>query len=299
VQQQNLKFKKKKKLGSYPYFSVIFSITLALFVIGLFGLLILHATRLSKTIQDNVEVHVYLNKIISENERIQLEKIIANKDYVLKNDGKPEITFISKEEGARQFTEDTGEDIIEFLGENPLRDAFVFKVSIEYQKNNDLSTIKDELETLEGVYETAYVENLVDKINRNVAFISLYLLGFAILLLIAVIILINNTLKLALFSQRFLIRSMQLVGARPTFIKKPFLSRAIWYGLLAGILSSGMLYAFLYYLNTVIEGLAELQNIEEILLLFTGLLIIGALVAFFSTYRAINKYLKLSLDELY
>lgn len=299
MQQQNLKFKKKKKLGSYPYFSVIFSITLALFVIGLFGLLILHANRLSKTIQENVEVQVYLNKTISESEIIQLERIIANKDFILVEDGEPAVKLISKEEAAEQFVEDTGEDIIEFLGENPLRDVIIFKINSEFQKKNNLSTIKNELEEYAGVYEVTYVENLVDSINRNVAKISLLLLGFAILLLITVTILINNTLKLALFSQRFLIRSMQLVGARPSFIKKPFLTRAVWYGSLAGVFASGILYGVLTYFNTIVEGLSQLQKIEEIAILFASLLVIGALVAFFSTFKAINKYLKLSLDELY
>lgn len=299
MQQQNTKFKKKKKLGSYPYFSVIFSITLALSVIGLFGLLILHASNLSKTIKENIEVQVYLNQLTSENEIIQLEKIIASKDYVLKEDGESSIEFISKEEAARQFTEDTGEDIIEFLGENPLRDVIIFKVSSQAQKNYKLSSIKEELEDFSSVYEVTYVENLVDSINSNVAKISLLLLGFAVILFIAVIILINNTIKLALFSQRFLIRSMQLVGARPSFIKKPFLARSLLYGIMAGLFASAILYGVLTYFNSIIEGLAELQNFNEIIILFGSLVIIGAMVGYFSTFKAINKYLKLSLDELY
>ncbi|MFW5760565.1 MAG: cell division protein FtsX [Cyclobacteriaceae bacterium] len=299
MQQQNTKFKKKKKLGSYPYFSVIFSITLALSVIGLFGLLILHASNLSKTIKENIEVQVFLNQLTSENEIIQLEKIIASKNYVLKEDGESSIEFISKEEAARQFTEDTGEDIIEFLGENPLRDVIIFKVSSQAQTKYKLPSIKEELEEFSSVYEVTYVENLVDSINSNVAKISLLLLGFAVILFIAVVILINNTIKLALFSQRFLIRSMQLVGARPSFIKKPFLARSLLYGIMAGLFASAILYGVLSYFNSIIEGLAELQNFNEIIILFGFLVIIGAMVGYFSTFKAINKYLNLSLDELY
>ncbi len=299
MQQQNTKFKKKKKLGSYPYFSVIFSITLALSVIGLFGLLILHASNLSKTIKENIEVQVFLNQLTSENEIIQLEKIIASKNYVLKEDGESSIEFISKEEAARQFTEDTGEDIIEFLGENPLRDVIIFKVSSQAQTKYKLPSIKEELEEFSSVYEVTYVENLVDSINSNVAKISLLLLGFAVILFIAVVILINNTIKLALFSQRFLIRSMQLVGARPSFIKKPFLARSLLYGIMAGLFASAILYGVLSYFNSIIEGLAELQNFNEIIILFGFLVIIGAIVGYFSTFKAINKYLNLSLDELY
>lgn len=299
MQPQYTKPKKKKKLGSYPYFSVIFSVTLALFVIGLFGLLILHANNLSQMIKENIEVQVYLNKYVSNNERIQLEKIIASKDYTLKENGIPTINYISKEEAAKQFIEDTGEDIIEFLGENPLRDVIVFKVDSKVQQNDLLPKVKEDLETLDGVYEVTYVENLVDSINRNVAKISLLLLGFAGLLLLTVTILINNTIKLALFSQRFLIRSMQLVGARPAFIKKPFLTRAIWYGILAGLFASIILYGVLMYFNNIIEGLSSLQELQQIAILFSALLVLGGIVGYFSTYRAINKYLKMSLDQLY
>lgn len=297
--QQDKKFKKKKKLGSYPYISVVFSITLALFVIGLFGLLFIHANQLKEIIRQNVEIQVYLNKFITENERIKINKTIAGKDFVLIEEGVPQIVYISKEEAAQQFIEETGEDFTNFLGENPLRDAYTIKIKSEYHDKDRLSGIKEDIESISGVFEVTYIENLINSINKNVTKISLFLAGFAIILLLTVIMLINNTIKLALFSQRFLIRSMQLVGATSGFIQKPFLLRATLHGILGGILSSLLLIGILQYANQEIEELAQLQDPKEMLILFLSLLLIGGIIGLLSTFRSVKKYLRMSLDELY
>ena len=297
--QQAKKYKKKKKLGSYPYWSVVFSITLALFVIGLFGMLLLHANQLKELIRQNVEIQVYLNKFITENERIKINKTLAGKDFVLLEEDVPQITYISKEEAARQFIEDTGEDFTTFLGENPLRDAYIVKIRSEYHDKDRLSGIKEDIENISGVFEVTYIENLISSINENVTKISLFLAGFAIILLITVIILINNTIKLALFSQRFLIRSMQLVGATAGFIQKPFIYRATLHGVLSGVLASLMLIGLLQYANQEIENLSELQDPQQMLFLFLGLLLVGGIIGMLSTFRSVSKYLKMSLDELY
>lgn len=291
--------RKKKKLGSYPYASVIFSITLALFVIGLFGLLLLHTNKLTEIIRENIEIQVYLQKNIPDNQRIQIQKTLSSKDYAAEKNDEVQISFISKEEAAKEFIEETGEDFTAFLGENPLRDAYILRIAPEYHDAAKLRGIKEEIEKINGVFEVVYVESLVESINENMTKIGIFLLGFAAFLLIAVVILINNTIKLALFSQRFLIRSMQLVGAKASFIQKPFLLRASIHGLLAGMMASGLLYLLMNFANKRIEDLAALQETDKILILFASLLIIGAFIGFSSTFRAINKYLKLSLDELY
>lgn len=291
--------RKKKKLGSYPYVSVVFSITLALFVIGLFGLLLLHTNKLTSIIKENIEIQVYLDKNIQENQRMQVQQALSTKEYVARENNELQISYISKEKAAEEFINETGEDFVEFLGQNPLRDAYVIKVSPEFQQNEKLKVIKAEIEGIGGVFEAVYIESLVDSINKNVTKISLFLIGFAIVLLLAVIILINNTIKLALFSQRFLIRSMQLVGAKASFIQKPFLWRSILHGFLAGGIASILLFVLLNFANENIDDLASLQETRQILILFAILLVAGAIIGFGSTYRAINKYLKLSLDELY
>ncbi len=290
---------KKKKLGSYPFVSVVFSITLALFVVGLFGVMIILTNKLTKTIQENVEMQVFLHKDVSENEVIKISKTLAAKEYVFEKEGAPQVEVITKDEAARQFTEETGEDFVSFLGDNPLRDVVVLKIKPEFHEAERLAEIKEEIGKIRGVYEVSYIENLVNSINENLTKISLVLIGFSIILFVVVVILINNTIKLALFSQRFLIRSMQLVGATAAFIQKPFLVRASLYGFVSGILATCMLGGLLYFANTKIDGLSQLQSPDKFLILVATLLVLGTVVGFISTFAAIKKYLKLSLDELY
>lgn len=293
------KYKKKKKLGSFPYVSVLFSITLALFVIGLFGLLILHSNKLKDTIRENITIQIYLDKFVTENDKIRINKLLTQKDFIAKEGENAQVEFVSKEEAAKLFIESTGEDFIDFLGDNPLRDAFTIKIDPAYQQVDSLANIENELSKVESVFEVVYVQNLVQSINNNITKISLVLVGFTVILLITIVVLINNTIKLALFSQRFLIRSMQLVGAKGGFIISPFVKRAGWHGILAGIIASALLFGLLTYANSVIEELKQLQSLNEILMLFGFILVLGLLIGMTSTYRAVKKYLKMSLDELY
>ncbi len=296
---KDVKIRKKKRLGSYPYVSVVFSITMALFVIGLFGLLLLHANALSRVIRENVEVQIFLNQTISENDRLKIQKMLATKEYIAEVDGEQQTSYISKEEAAEDFIQDAGEDFRQFLGENPLHDAFVIRIKPEYYTAEALQKVKLDVERLSGVFEVAYVENLVKSINENLTKISLVLMGFALLLVLIVTVLINNTIRLALFSQRFLIRSMQLVGATARFIQRPFLARSFAHGLLGGVLASVLLILILQYANQQIEDIEQLQDPFKIAILLTGLLILGGALGFVSTYRAVKRYMGMSLDELY
>jgi len=296
---EQAKFKKKKKLGSYPYFSVVFSNTVALFVIGLFGLLLLQSRRLTQIIRNNIEIQIYLDKEISDSNISRLRNILSNSEYILKDNGNPQIRFISDEEAAQKFMVDTGEDFTEFLGDNPLHDALIISIKPEFQEIEKLNEIKKNIERLQGVYEVVYMESLITSINKNTAKISIILIGIMAVMLIIVLVLINNTIKLALFSQRFLIRSMQLVGAKSSFIQWPFLKRAIIHGLISGIIASLVLYNILLYANQKIDGLTELQNDFELIIVFISISVLGGVIGFFSTYRSVKKYLKMSLDELY
>lgn len=293
------KIKKKKKLGSYPFVSVVFSITLALFVIGIFGLLTLFSTELSENIRGHVQMQVYLQKSVPEAERIKIQKMISREPFIYQENDDAGIVFISKEEAAEEFIKDTGEDFTEFLGENPLRDAFNISVTPAYQHTDSLKTIRKKLAAIEGVYEIVYVEDLINSINKNMASIGIFLLIFAAVLVLTIVIIINNIIKLALFSQRFLIRSMQLVGAKTGFIVNPFLRRSLMHGLVSGILASVTTAGLLYYFIQKIEDIKALFTIEQLAMLFSFLIILGILLAVLSTYRAVNKYLKMSLDELY
>ncbi len=291
--------KRKKKLGSYPYLSVVVSITIALFVLGSFGMLLIHTQKLGAVIRENLEIQVYLTKSTSENQRIQIQRTLAAKDFVALEGDEARITFVSKEQAAEDFKKETGEDFTEFLGENPLRDLFLVKIRSTHQDTAQLSLIKEDIENIGGVFEAVYVEGLVNSINENTTKIGFVLVGFSLILILVVVILINNTIKLALFSQRFLIRSMQLVGATKAFIQRPFLLRASLHGMLGGAFAIIVLYGGLQYAYGKVENLQSLYNFEAVVLLFALLLLAGGLLGFFSTFRAIRKYMKMSLDDLY
>lgn len=293
------KYRKKKKLGSYPIASAVFSNTLALLVIGLFGLLVLHANKLRTLIQENIELHIYLDKDLTTANQIKINKVLAGKNYTARRGEEAQISFIDKEEAAKEFLAESGEDVVGFLGENPLRDAYILKLKPAYYQRDSLQQIQTDIEELNGVFEVTYVKSLIESINENLTKIGLVLIGFTAILLVAVVILINNTIKLALFSQRFLIRSMQLVGATRTFIRRPFLYRSLLHGIMAGLLASALLFLLLSWAYEKLDDLQQLAEPEKMWMLFGILVLAGALISYFSTRRAINKYLKMSLDELY
>ena len=291
--------KAKKQLGYFKFGSVLFSTTLSLFIVGLFGIILIQASSLTKMIRENIEIQVFLDKGLSQKQLTDIRKNLSERPFVLHTEDSVYLRFISDKEAAETFIENTGEDFTKFLEDNPLRDSYVFSVSEEFQSSEQLTLIAKELETQPGVFEISYMTDLVDSINKNLFKVSLIMGGFILILIVTVIMLINNTIRLALFSQRFLIRSMQLVGATRGFIRKPFLIRAFLFGILAGILASAILFALLEYTKGNIEGFASLQNTELMLLLFAGLIISGGCLSGISTLRSVNKYLNMSLDELY
>lgn len=290
---------KYKKLGSYPFISVVLSITLALFVIGLFGLLVIYSQELGRLVRENVRIQVYLKNTVTEEERLAMEKKLRVSDFTLKDSTRQTVTFVSKQSAAKQFIQETGEDFQKFLGENPLRDAFLVTLDPAFHGKQQLADIKARLEKDKGVFQVYYVETLIESVNRNIAKIGLVLLGVAGVLLLVVVLLIHNTLRLALFSQRFLIRSMQLVGATRMFIQGPFILRSMALGALSGIIAAGLLWGLIRYGNSKVEELRLLENQDRLLILLASLLALGIFVAAVSTWRAVSKYLRLSLDELF
>lgn len=293
------KYRKKKKLGSYPIISVMFSMTIALFLLGLFATLLSTTHALTGIIQRNVEIQVYLNEGVSDSELARLNKSLSAKPFTLKDAENNGVAFISKESAAKVFIDQTGEDFMKFLGDNPLKDAFVVKIDPAYHTNEKMQEIKTSLEKSTGIFEVVYVENMIQSINENITKISIILLAVSAILFIVIIILINNTIKLALFSQRFLIRSMQLVGATNTFIRKPFIYRGMMHGFISGLLASVILYGLNYYALQKIEGLSLLIDSNIMLIIFGILIILGTIIASIGTYKAVQKYLALSLEELY
>jgi len=288
----------KKKLGGYPAIGVVMSITLSLIVMGIFGLLLIYSQELEHQVRKNIRVQVYLRSNVTENQRLQIENKLASQDYVSKEDG-PGVVFVSKEDAAKKFIEETGEDFVNFIGENPLRDAYLVSIAREYHSIAKIEKIKKEIQEMSGVFQVFYVEGLIESVNSNVRKIGLILLGLITVLLVSVVLLINNTLRIALFSQRFLIRSMQLVGAKKWFILRPFLLRASGYGLIAGLLAASLLWSLSNYAQSKIEDLTIVHNQNQFMALVAVLLISGIVVAVLSTFFSIRRYLRMSLDQLY
>ncbi|TAH26316.1 MAG: FtsX-like permease family protein [Cytophagales bacterium] len=290
---------KKKKLGSYPAFTVVFSITISLFVIGLFAMLVLHANKLSELIKENVELHVYLKKDVSNTKIDSIKNIIGKMPFVMKKNMAAQIVHINKEEAAKKFITDTGEDFSHVLEDNPLRESLVIKINKNYFEKDKLAQAVEKIKIIPEVFEVSYPINLVSEINTNVKLIGLVLIFFAIILLLTTVLLIRNTIKLALYSQRFLIRSMQLVGAKSSFIQRPFLWHATVQGFFSGLIAVFILIGLLQYGYNEIPQLDRLKEIEKILIAFGGIIFAGMLIGLLSSYQAVRKYLRMSLDDLY
>lgn len=288
----------KKKLGGYPATGVVVSITLALFVVGLFGLLLIYSQQLEKQVRQNIRMQVYLKSNVSETQRLEIKNKLLALDYVSKEEDRS-LTFVSKEDAAKKFIAETGEDFTEFLGENPLRDAYLVGIAPAYHTREQMEVIKAEIQKMNGVYQVFYVEGLIEAVNENVTKIALVLAGLILILLVTVALLINNTLRIALFSQRFLIRSMQLVGAKKWFIQRPFLVRAAGYGLLSGVVASVVIWLVSDYARSKVSDLNILHDPEQFLMLLGIMLITGIVIAVLSTFFSIRKYLRMSLEELY
>lgn len=292
--------KKKKKIGSYPNAMIVMSLTAALFLIGFCGLLVIQSKKLVSIIRQNIEVRVFIEKAETKAGQDSILTVLKSKPYVLNTLETPNpITYVSKEEAAKEFIEGTKEDFTAFLGENPLRDSYRVKIGEDYFEESKLQLIKKDLEKIKGVYEVVYQEDLADNINRNVTKIYAVLASFALIMLIIIVLLVNNTIKLAIYSQRFLIRSMQLVGATNGFIQRPYILRGAMQGTIGGVLAGGMLIGLQQLAVRNVEGLAMLQEYDKIVILVAVVLALGILIGIASTYQSLARYLRMALDDLY
>ena len=288
----------KKKFGNFPFVSVIFSVTLYLLLLGLFSFFVLSSLNVKNYLESNTEINIYLNKKISPSQIEQIKRTLYTKEYSLTNT-ESTLNYVSSEEAAKNFQSEIGEDFVDFLGNNPLRDLIILKINSDYFDLERLNIIESDILKIPGVYQVEYSKELIDNINKNVANISFVFIGLFLILLIISVILINNTLRIALFSQRFLIRSMQLVGATANYILRPFIFRGTMYGLIAGIISSGLLYVIIEIADRRISNLELVISLEQLGVIFISLIFTGIIMVILSTYSAVSKYLNSTLDELY
>ena len=282
----------RKRLHS-SYITTIVSITLVLFMLGLLGLIILHAKKLSDYVKENIGFSIIMKENVKEAGIIKLQKILDATEYVKST------KYITKEEAAKEFEEDLGEEFTSFLGYNPLLPTIEVRFKAEYANNDSLTIIKEKILENSNVKEVFYQESLVDVVNKNVRKIGIIILGFGTLLLIIAIALINNTIRLSVYSKRFLIRSMQLVGATHNFISKPFIWKGILHGIIGAFIAIILLSGIIYVSQRELPELINLQDIDLFLSLFGIVIILGIIISWLSNLLAVRKYIKLKTDSLY
>jgi len=276
------------------YMTTVIGIALVLFMLGCLGLILLNANKLSTHVKENIRFQIYLQDEAKDVEISKLKKSIDASAYAKSSQ------LVTKEEAAAKLKEDIGEDFIEFLdGANPLPVTIELKLNATYAHPDSITWIVDRLESQSAVKELAYSKDLISKMNENMSIVTLILLGFSAILLFIAIALINNTIRLAMYSKRFIIRSMQLVGATRGFIQKPFLMQGIVQGILGGVVAMGLLAGVIYALRTVIPASFQFDDLSIFTKLFGLTVVLGILIAFFSTFFAVNRYIRMKLDDLY
>jgi cell division transport system permease protein len=290
---------RKKNPGNFPSTAVVISLSLSLFVLCLFGFLAIHAFRLSQVIQNEVELQIYLSGTLTTSERDKIIKAIVLEPFVDPSDRGNAVTLITKEEAAKEFIQETGEDFSNFLGENPLKDLIRVKLKPEYADAASLLKLKQSIEKRPGIHEVTYIAGLAEQIKANLLKIGLVAASFATVLAFVAVALIHNTIKLAFFSQRFLIRSMQLIGATHAYVQWPFLKKAMINGLIAALLAFSLSKILVLTAYEHLPDLKPLSYPPYEYILGASLLLTGILLSVLSTLFATRKYLRVSLDELY
>jgi len=290
-EQTQLKYFRRK--ARRTTITAVISISLVLFLLGLFSVLVMNAKMLSDYVKEHLEVQIYLNEEVELKDIKTLERQLQAMPYVKKLD------FVSKEAAVEILTQDLGEDFVDFLGYNPLLSSFNMTVTADFANSDSLKLVKAFLIANPTVKEVYYQENVLDLINKNLQTIALVIAGLSALLLLITITLINNSIRLSLYSQRFLIKSMQLVGATAWFIKKPYLLKSFVQGLVSVLVAMALLYGVMQVSDAQLPELKDLRNNSYTLYIGLGMLLIGLVISLLSTWFAISKYLRNKIDDLY
>ena len=285
--------KASSKRGKPSYFMAILGVTLVLFLLGLVGWITINSKKLMQYFKESVEVQVFLKTDIQDTSRIALQEYIQAKPYTKK------LRYTDKETAKKEWLQSGGEDFTEFLDNSLLPTSIDFTLKEQYVDSTQLAMIKADISQNPNVDEVRYPNAIVGKMQRNFNVMSLALAGIAILIAIMVIILIDNTIRLAMFSNRFLIKTMQMVGATRWFIAKPLNIRALINGSISAVIAIAAVYGVIILAEKFLPDLKALHDNTMILLLFLALLIIGIFISVFSTHRSVIKYLRMKLDDLY
>ncbi|PKB43087.1 cell division protein FtsX [Cellulophaga sp. RHA19] len=285
------RYQKRKLISSY--FSVVLSIALVLFLLGMLGLLVLNTKKMADHFKEQITVSVFLKDEAKQVEIDQLQKSLAMADYT------KQAIFVSKEEAAEQQTEVIGENFIEFLGYNPLKNSIDVQLKADFVSPTQIEEIAENIQAKDYVEEVSYDKPLISLLNDNVKKISLWILVASGIFAFIAFLLINSSIRLSVYSKRFIIKTMQMVGATKRFIRRPFLWTNIKLGMLGALIAMIGLAITIYYVNDFFPELTLFQDPLTLGLLFAAIFVLGVLISFISTFLATQRFLNLRTDDLY
>ena len=285
--------KKPNSFFNMQFITSSISTTLVLLLLGMVVFFVLSANNLSNYVRENIGFTVLVSDDMKEPEALKFQKTLNEKAYV------KESAYISKEQALKEQTEAMGTDPAEFLGYNPFTASIEIKLNAEYANSDSIVWIEKEILANKKVMEVNYPQDLLDSVNQNLQKVSLFLLGLAGLLTLISFALINNTIRLAIYSKRFLIHTMKLVGASWGFIRRPFLLRNMWIGILAGLLADAVLIALASMLVKYEPELVEIVTPQTMLIVMASVFVFGLAITSLCAYISINKYLRMKASTLY
>jgi cell division transport system permease protein len=282
----------KTRLRS-SYLTLVASVSLVLFLLGVLGLVLINARELSDYLRESLSFYIILDDETKEPDIRMLQKDLDAKPYVKSTE------YVSKDAAAAKMKKDLGEDFIEFLGDNPLPPSIDVYLYAGYTSPDSVARIEKYVREYPFVKEVYYQESLLFLINENVRKISLFLLVISSFLFLIALTIINNTIRLSIYSKRFLIRTMQLVGATRGFIRRPFIIQSAIHGLLAALVAMSLLMGLLYLIEKEFFMMFSFESTYLLFLLAISIIITGVLINIISTYFSVNRYLSISEDQLY
>jgi len=285
--------KKLKKRIFKSYLTTTISISMVLFLIGLLGVVLLNAGRLARYVRENVGVTLVLNEDIQEQEITDLQTSLKSSNFV------KSVEYIDKETAAEKLKKELGEDFTGFLGYNPLLSSMDVKLYAEYATPEKLGLLEKKFMEFPKVKEVIFQRDLVSIINENVQKIGFILIFFAALLLLIFFALINNTIRISIYSQRFIINTMLLVGATDRFIRAPFVKRSIKFGIIGAIVANVLLLVLMLTYQSELTGIIDMTDFKIFGFVFVFVVLMGMIISWVSTYLAVNKFIRLKFDELF
>ncbi|MRI01879.1 FtsX-like permease family protein [Kriegella sp. EG-1] len=284
-------YQKRKLISSY--FSVVLSIALVLFLLGILGLMVINAKKMADHFKEQISVSIFFKDSAKEVEINQLEKSLTAADYT------NSATYVSKEEAAKKHAEEIGEDFEDFLGYNPLKNSIDITLKSEFVTPEEMEKIVAELSTKEYIDSITYDKPLVGLLSDNIKKISIWVLVASAIFTFIAVLLINSSIRLSIYSKRFIIKTMQMVGATKTFIRRPFIWTNVKLGMIGALVASIALVGTLFYAENSFPELTILNDYTILGVLFIAIFLTGILIAFLSTYFAAQRFLNLRTDELY